>query len=319
MKNKKTAISSLVLMSLLISTSGSAFAVGQSGGNGQKGGASSNIERPDDWMDLTPEERQTFMQNQGIEGGSNGSRNENRPDGVEDMTEAEKEAYRATNQGQNVSENKPEQASQNAASQGKKTFNQNAQKAKNYQGFTGELKAKKNFSDKDEIHNLEAVEFLQQRGILDGYSDGSFKPQDSINRAESIKVLLESLGEEPSQNTQALFSDVPTDAWFTGYVNKAKEKGIVDGYEDGTFQPGKTVNQVELLKVAFESFGIDLSNYPVTSLPNGADTSAWYAPYLQYAVDNNLLDSTNVNPGEGMTREAFSEVVYRLIQQQENL
>ena len=46
---------------------------------------------------------------------------------------------------------------------------------------------------------------------------------------------------------------------------------------------------------------------------------AWYAPYLQYAIDNNLLDIENVDPAEGMTREAFSEVMYRLIQQQESL
>ena len=280
MKTNKTALSALVLMSIVLGTTGSTFAF--ENGRGGGGGQNANFDKPDNWTSLSQEERRAFMQDQGMEPGNNQSQNR----------------------------------SKNTAS---KRFNQNAKKAQNYTRFSGGLKTKKNFNDKSQIENLAAVEFLQQRGILDGYADGSFKPDNAINRAESIKVLLESLGESPLAGGVSEFSDVPADAWFAGYVNKAKQKGIVKGYSDGSFQPGKTVNQVELLKVAFESFGIDLSDYPVTTLPNGSDTNAWYAPYLQYAVDNNLLDADTVNPGEGMTREAFSEVIYRLIQQQENL
>jgi len=311
MKTKKTVISSLAVMSLIVGMAGVAYGVdsGQGGGGqGKGGGQNADFERPEGWTDLTQEERQAFMQGQGIELGSNRSENANRPEGVENMTEAEKEAHRIANQSENAVEN--------VVKQTQKRFNKNAKKAENYKKFNGELKEKRNFTDGKQIKNLEAVEFLQQRGILDGYGDGSFKPQNSINRAESIKVLLESLGETPDEVVNSEFSDVPDDAWFAGYVSKAKRKGIVKGYEDGTFKPGKTVNQVELLKIAFESFGIDLVDYPITSI---SDSGSWYAPYLQYALNNNLLDEDDLDLGGGMTREAFSEVIYRLIQQQENL
>jgi hypothetical protein len=194
-----------------------------------------------------------------------------------------------------------------------------ARKAKNYKKFNQKLLSKKEFKDANKIKNKAAVQFLQQRGIINGYEDGSFGPANPINRAESLKVLLEVLGEGPEEDTHTEFSDISDNAWYSGYVKKAVLRGIVSGYEDGTFRPEKTINQVELLKLAFESFGIDLSDYEVTDLPEEAERNAWYAQYLQYALDNDLLDEEDVDLGEGMTREMFSEVIYRLIQQLEGV
>ena len=191
--------------------------------------------------------------------------------------------------------------------------------ARNYQSFTGEKRAAKRFPDDAKIQYKEAVTELYQRGILDGSGDGNFNPEWSINRAESLKVLFEALGEDVSSGSGATgFSDVPSDAWFAKYVAVAKQKGIVKGYSDGTFRPADTVNQVELLKLAFESFGIDLTGYPVNNLPSGIASDAWFASYLQYALDNDLLELSEVDPGQGLSRELFAEMVYRLIKQQES-
>ena len=280
------------------------------GGMGRGGGG---MELPDDWEDMTEEEQRAYMEAnrpEMSEGGMGRGGGMELPDDWEDMTEEEQRAY--------MEANRPEMGEGNENGDTNRNTNR-ARVARNYSGFRGQLRSKKVFRDADEIENETAVQFLQQRGILDGYDDGSFGPQNPINRAESLKVLLTALGQEPNEVTEQEFSDVPVDAWYAGYVNKAKEEGIVDGYEDGTFQPAKTVNQVELLKIAFESFGIDLSDYEVTGLPDGLEENAWYAPYLQYALDNGLIDEDDVAPDEGMTREMFSEVIYRLIQQQDAL
>jgi len=216
--------------------------------------------------------------------------------------------------------NKEQRDSEMRSNQREDRSHHGVKKARKYHKFSGKLKEKKHFRDAEKIKHKKAVEFLQQRGILDGYANGSFQPENPINRAESIKVLLESLGQAPSSGELGRdFSDVKKDVWFAGYVKKAKEHKIVKGYADGTFRPMQTVNQAELLKIAFESFGLELSDYAITTLPNGTDTNAWYAQYLQYALDNNLLDDENVNPEKGMTRDEFSELIYRLIQQQEAL
>lgn len=279
------------------------------------------LELPSDWEDMTETEQRAYMEAnkpegapEGQQGGRGGQQmggtlpNMDLPDGWDEMTDTERRAYMEANRPANVSDAKvqPEE----------NTF-KNARKARNYKKFTGSLKQAKSFIDSDEITNQAAVNYLQQRGILDGYSDGSFGPNNSINRAESLKVLFEALGESVPEVSQSSFSDVPANAWYAKYVNLAKDKGIASGYSDGTFQPAATVNQVELLKLAFESFGIDLTGYAVTS--TNVDQSAWYASYLQYALDNNLLEAGALSPGEGMTRDAFSEVLYRLIQQQERL
>ncbi len=351
MKTKKTVIISLTAMSII--SIGSAFAMGQGMGQGSGQGNGRDVERPENFMEMNQEERQAFMQSQnrledfdsmtedereafqaerqaerGGDGekqmkqnrNSNGNGQENaqgsfRSEDFNNMTDDEREAFREERQAERGGNGNNDGEGQMNKNQ--KRFNNNARKAENYKGFQKQLKQKKNFKDSNQIENQEAVGFLQQRGILDGYADGSFRPQNPINRAESVKVLLEALGETPDAVDVVAdeFDDVPKDAWFAGYVNKAKRKGIIKGYDDGTFKPDKTVNQAELLKIAFESFGIDLTNYPVTTVD---DSSAWYAPYLQYAIDNDLIDG-DVNLGEGMTREAFSEVIYRLIQQQENL
>jgi len=206
--------------------------------------------------------------------------------------------------------------------QGKGKYSEKAIKSSNYKKFTGELKEKKNFSDKNRIKNQDAVSYLQERGIINGYEDGSFNPENSVNRAEALKIILEALGEEVTTPTTQEFTDVPVNQWFAGYVSKAKEKGIIKGYSDGSFGASKTVSKVELLKILIEAFEIDLSSYPVSDLYEDASLDAWFASYLQYAKDNNLVDADangNINPSQGMTRDEFSEVVYRLLQQQENI
>lgn len=84
--------------------------------------------------------------------------------------------------------------------------------------------------------------------IVDGYSDNTFRPNDFINRAAALKILLEASGLELG-NWSANFSDVPGDAWFAPYVAYAKTNGIVGGYEDGTFGPGNFITRAEVSKI----------------------------------------------------------------------
>ncbi len=299
----KNTLSVLVVFSVLMSTS--VFA--QFGG-----GPRGNFEMPEGWEEMTDDERKTYREEnrpEGMEGRQGRRGNFETPEGWEEMTDDERKIYRE--------ENRPEGAEERQTMKGAMNYGSKSRKAKNYKKFAGKLHQKRQFKDENKISNQAAVSFLQQRGILDGYEDGSFGPENPINRAESLKVLLEALGEDIEANGTTNFSDVPQGAWFAKYVRRAQNIGIVKGYEDGSFRPAQTVNQVELLKLAFESFGIDLSTYEVTS--SDIDSGAWYAVYLQYALDNNLLDKEDVDLANGMNRDAFSEVIYRLIQQQENL
>ena len=99
--------------------------------------------------------------------------------------------------------------------------------------------------------NKDAILTLNKLGILKGYEDGTFKPYKEINRAEALKIILEStkLIDKKTKDSKIEFTDVNEKDWYYKYVKKAYELEIVKGYEDGTFKPGQTINLAEMSKI----------------------------------------------------------------------
>lgn len=176
-----------------------------------------------------------------------------------------------------------------------------------------------NFSDVYPNHkNYEAIKFLTYLGVLEGYEDGTFKPDKEINRAELIKVMVYGwLSETPPEDEYSdCFPDV-TDEWFAPYVCYAYEQGWVQGYNDGNFYPANTVSKVEALKMIMESYGIEVPDWAnLNDLPyDDVYSSAWYAPYLATAYEMGLLEETegSFNPNDGRTRAEVSEEIFRIL------
>lgn len=94
---------------------------------------------------------------------------------------------------------------------------------------------------------------LSSLGILEGYEDGTFKPEGTITRAEFAAVTVRLLGAEDSAQGAiggGQFSDVPDDQWFAGYVNYAASLGIINGMgRRGTFAPQEPVKYQEAVKM----------------------------------------------------------------------
>jgi hypothetical protein len=87
-------------------------------------------------------------------------------------------------------------------------------------------------------------------GWVDGYSDQTFRPNQNINRAEALKIILSSefsVGDFSSDNTP--YPDVPSSAWFAKYVNLAYRYNFVSGYSDGNFRPGNSITRAEAAKI----------------------------------------------------------------------
>lgn len=163
--------------------------------------------------------------------------------------------------------------------------------------------------------NYAAIEYLVSSGALGGYSDGTFQPSKTVNRAELMKILVAGQGIDPDESLyQNCFPDVTTD-WYAKYVCYAEAEGWVSGYPDGTFLPGNTVNKVEALKMIINGFGLTES-LPTTvteTLFDDTDNSAWYAPYVVVAKAMGLLEveSGDYEPAGDMVRGWVSEYVFR--------
>jgi hypothetical protein len=93
-----------------------------------------------------------------------------------------------------------------------------------------------------------------KHNIIEGYDDGTFRPDDPVNRAEALKILLLATGVTPLEDedtTEREFSDVPSDSWFSPYIERAVALDFIEGYEDGTFRPGQSITRAEASKLVF--------------------------------------------------------------------
>ncbi len=170
-----------------------------------------------------------------------------------------------------------------------------------------------NISDYTGHQNETAIQYLYDKGIVEGYPDGTFKPDNNLTRAELMKILVLGAGYDPDANQyNNCFPDVG-DEWFARYICFAKEQGWVEGYEDGTFKPGNNVLKVEAIKMLLEIFNVRLSYLPESPFEDvGLDQ--WYSTYVITAAELNLLEETGLyNPGDFITRGGVSENIYRLI------
>ncbi len=179
--------------------------------------------------------------------------------------------------------------------------------------------AANDFSDVPPTHPYyDAITDLKSRGIINGYADGTFRPDQAVNRVEALKIILLGAGiDTKSSLTTAYFPDIALNVWYTPYLNKAVELGIVHGYVDGTFQPTRTVNLAENLKILLLAKNIDVTTLVVTQNPYAdAFTNEWPVTFIQYAKDKHLIDAdaqNKVYPFQGMTRGKLVETMYRLL------
>ncbi len=135
-----------------------------------------------------------------------------------------------------------------------------------------------------------AVSTLTRAGILDGYEDGSFRPNASITRAEFTKIAV-SFFKHAGGASANPFNDVPDSAWYAEFVKAAAELGLIDGYEDGTFRPNAPITRAEACTIVNRTLGRapDKDNLlPEHEMLTWPDNSrdAWYYAQIQEATNS---------------------------------
>ena len=125
-----------------------------------------------------------------------------------------------------------------------------------------------------------------------GYPDGSFKPENSMTRAEAAtifaRLLAEKLGESIPSTATTKFKDVPANSWYSGYVKYLINYGVVYGISDDMFAPDKAVTRAEFTAFAvrfFEIYG-EGSEEIMNKYPEFSDISDgyWAAEYIKDAA-----------------------------------
>ena len=158
------------------------------------------------------------------------------------------------------------------------------------------------FSDVYNTPYEEAIETLKSEGIVQGYADGTFRPEAAINRAEFTKVLIEARYPGEAEGSHC-FSDVSTQ-WYAAPICFAEELSIVSGHPDGRFKPGDTINLAEALKIILETYEVDVCT---------DCAGLWYQPYLEAAEERGLLDGLTKAPSHPLTRGEMAQLIYALL------
>ena len=121
----------------------------------------------------------------------------------------------------------------------------------------------KDFTDNSKIEYKEAVDVVSAAGIVDGYTDGAFNPQNTLTRGAAAKIICNLiLGPTTASALRAdtaPYSDVPTTNTFAGYIAYCQKEGIISGYADGTFKPGASLTGYAFMKMLLGALGYDSS------------------------------------------------------------
>lgn len=150
----------------------------------------------------------------------------------------------------------------------------------------------------------DAIWYVYENSIVNGYEDGSYKPDNTVNRAELLKIIVEAAfnDEFEEYGDKNCFSDVPANEWYTKYVCFAKEEGIVEGYSGNMFKPTNKISFVEALKITMVGFDYDF-----------AEDTPWYKDIVVQASEGNFipLDVTQFN--QNFTRAQMADLITRIL------
>ena len=145
-----------------------------------------------------------------------------------------------------------------------------------------------------------AIEALQTKGVIEGYADGTLKPASTINRAEFLKIVLESQ-DRTSIDGSNCFPDV-RDEWYAKYVCTAKEEGVIEGYPDGLYKPDQNINFVEATKILSLAY----------KQPIQAFSPDWYEPYVRAIESSKAIPPSISSLDRKITRGEMVEMMWRL-------
>ena len=105
---------------------------------------------------------------------------------------------------------------------------------------------------------VSAVDALTELKVIEGFPDNTFRPDESVTRAQLAKMLVLCSGlddQAKALNTATIFSDVDSTHWASGYIAVAAQSKLIVGYPDGTFLPEKEVSYAEAFTMALRALG----------------------------------------------------------------
>ena len=164
------------------------------------------------------------------------------------------------------------------------------------------------FSDVADNYTATAIETLRLMGVLDGYSDGTFRPNAALTRAQFCKMAVYAMdgsSELGRYSTVTIFPDVKPSFWASSYINMAAKKGVIAGFADGKFKPNQTVTAGQAVTILMRGLGYKDENMG----------GVWPQGYMAEAKTCGLLKSTGITSAySALTRGQAAKLFLNLFE-----
>ena len=164
------------------------------------------------------------------------------------------------------------------------------------------------FSDVADNYTTTAIETLRLMGVLDGYSDGTFRPNAALTRAQFCKMAVYAMdgsSELGRYSTVTIFPDVKPSFWASSYINMAAKKGVIAGFADGKFKPNQTVTAGQAVTILMRGLGYKDENMG----------GVWPQGYMAEAKTCGLLKSTGITSAySALTRGQAAKLFLNLFE-----
>lgn len=182
-----------------------------------------------------------------------------------------------------------------------------------------ETNANANFSDvapTDYFYN--DVMTLAERGIVKGFPDGSFRPNDSVTRGQAAKMIAGVLGLDTENVANPGFKDVSTTDEYYGAIAALANAGVIQGYPDDTFKPAQPIQRNQMAKIIAGAFDLSAS----TGTTPFTDMNKDYEEAITALYENGITKGTSATTfggNENVTRGQLAAMILRaeLAQQDE--
>ncbi len=136
-----------------------------------------------------------------------------------------------------------------------------------------------------------AISTLANMGIISGDPDGSFRPDDSITRAEFTKIAV-GFFDKAGDYVDGTYEDVSASDWYADFIDAAVDLGLIEGYPDGTIRPNASITRAEACTIVNRTLGRVpdkdhlLAEDEMRVWPDNSDTDAWYYAQIQEATNS---------------------------------
>ena len=162
----------------------------------------------------------------------------------------------------------------------------------------------------------EAVRFVQEQGLMNGYSDGRFGPNDTLSRSQLAQILFNKEG-RPGVDYLLDFPDVAGEAWYTEAIRWAASQGIVGGYGNGTFGPNDPITREQLAVMLWRYSGSPAATNKELHFNDTDEISGFALDAMRWAVENGILNGYGdgrLGPQGQATRAQVAQMLKNFIE-----